>query len=1082
MPISKNNTNITAVEFNGNPVATVVHVDRLTKKETIVFGGVLQAPMVNLPYAKTYNTLNFVVKNNDYRQIDKLVVTASAAGYPTRTKEYDTIPGFASTTVYMGTGEGQFLNSEVEYTLLAYAKLGDQQSSTSNAIKSTTSTQNTTLPEIEDSVESSWNYTVYKVINKENGPVTVTTWIEDPINGYKINNTEQSYRIENKDGYKYFAAYFGLANEEKVYAAIANAINEDGKKISLNAVRTFTKPKQEYTDIPTTQSHSYTASTVSVILLNEDESTARLKCRLKNTSNGDIIYPTNDGAGGIFQNLTASGSTYTFNFTVSSATTYIIEKTAISLNLDAPEQERDYQTGSVPFTTKCVVSWYYFNGNTTVLGDTDEVEYNTDISSSYYSGSIPSKPGHTFSRWDVSEFLFSPYTLNVKEDKSIYALFTTNQYTITWYDTQLTSIIKSTTYNYGTIVNGYIKNGTEPIYPSDPEDISTGDGKFYFSSWSTVPPHTVTSNLTINTNWTPYNYAIWYYGLGSDYITKEYTKAQFKAGAAIIYPATDPSDPSNSNYRFNGWNPASAVMPAAGSNKLIYGNWVKQYYVKWYNGSNSTAYKTALVDNGYQVISSDYPTNAAINLSLESVKKFITGWDKAANTTATKVNGADLSITATIADWPYAKWWNGYDYKNDDPVLGEIFMKQEQFAPNSVITGYPDDLTRTGWKWNGWNPAAIFDKSSPPKQIGPIIGTSTQQITAQWIEQVTITWRNYDNTADIGTSTIAKGTSIAAKDTYQTATARTGYTWTGWSTTVSGSLITFPYTANSTITLYATYSVNIWKVKWFTYDGTAIANEDDSYGYGASVPEAAQPSSDTWGTVPKGCVDDGWNTTFPFTMPNKDVSITRQYKTMPAAPSMMISFSDITATSVKVRVATATELAVSLSWSCDGKTGTGTISTSTYYTMGLVKFYYQDISITGLTNTLTKYNDKITFSITSSFTGYSNTSSSSTFQLSIPGVNGFTATGGVKKVTTSYTTNSWYVECQFIKWTNITLVDWPILNAALPSASTITAIAVTANTSYGFRVRNRNKAPSGGVPQGDTGPWSTYMQTTVSLK
>lgn len=786
MPISKNNTNITAVEFNGKPVATVVHIDQITKKETIVFGGILQAPVVNLPYAKTYNTLTFVVKNNDYRQIDKLVVTASATGYPTRIKEYDSIPGFTSTTVYMGSGENQFLNSGVEYTLSAYAKLEDKQSDTSNTIKSTTISELTTFPEIENSIDSNWNYTVYKVINKENGPVTINTWIEDPISGYKVNNTEQSYRIENKDGYKYFTAYFGLANEEKVYGAIANAINEDGKKTSSNASRAFTKPQQEYTEIPTIQNYSYTANTVSVTLFNEDESTAELKCRLRNTSNNDIIYPTNDGAGGTFQNLTASGGTYTFNFTVSSATTYIIERTAISLNLDAPELQPDYQTGSI-FTTKCVVLWYYFNGSRVVQGDRDEVEYNTNITTSYYSGSTPSRTGYTFDRWDVSEFLYYPYTLNIKENKSIFALFNINQYNITWYNTKSGSSIKSKSYDYGTVIAAYT-NGVEPTYPQNPADISTGDGKFYFSSWSKTPSHIVDSNLTINTNWTPYNYAIWYMGL-SGYYNQEHYRAQFKAGEAITYPTTNPSDPSNSNYRFTGWNPSSAVMPSAGSDKLIYGTWVKRYYVKWYDGSSSTPYKQGLYDNGYQVISSDYPTDAAINKSLDSVKKYITGWDKTANTTATKVNGADLSITATIANWPKAKWWNGYAYKDDDPELGKLFIKQESYFPGNVITGYPDALTRTGgWVWNGWDPPLVYASGVA---VSPTIGTSDKEIEGKWIKQYTITWDNYSNDT----------TSIVNAGTIPTAPAHDyweGHTPNGWSPSIVAASANVTYIAQYT--------------------------------------------------------------------------------------------------------------------------------------------------------------------------------------------------------------------------------------------------------------------------------------------
>ena len=145
----------------------------------------------------------------------------------------------------------------------------------------------------------------------------------------------------------------------------------------------------------------------------------------------------------------------------------------------------------------------------------------------------PSKEGHTFNGW--SEQI--PATMPAG-DKTIKALWTVNQYTIT-FDTDGGSAVAPITQDYGTAI-------TAPAAPSK-------EG-YTFKGWSEQIPATMpAANKTIKALWNVNKYEVLFKVDGA-----EYSKAIVEYGSEITLPA----NPTKEGHTFVGWGDVPKAMPS----------------------------------------------------------------------------------------------------------------------------------------------------------------------------------------------------------------------------------------------------------------------------------------------------------------------------------------------------------------------------------------------------------------------------------------------------------------------------------------------------------------------------------------
>jgi uncharacterized repeat protein (TIGR02543 family) len=171
-------------------------------------------------------------------------------------------------------------------------------------------------------------------------------------------------------------------------------------------------------------------------------------------------------------------------------------------------------------------------------------------------------------------------------------------------------------------------------------------------------------------------------------------------------------------------------------------------------------------------------------------------------------------------------------------------------ASNATLAA-PTALTRSGYTFGGWS--TTTDGTAVSFTGGYVHGqTDNFTLYAVWtVNALTITYSSQGGTTVISGS-VNTGASISAAPTAPT---RTGYSFSGWSTTTTGSVVTFPYAHGQTanFTLYAIWLGNTLTVTYDSQGGTAVTS--GSVATDAKISAAPTPPTRTGYTL------SGWSTT-----------------------------------------------------------------------------------------------------------------------------------------------------------------------------------------------------------------------------
>jgi uncharacterized repeat protein (TIGR02543 family) len=114
-------------------------------------------------------------------------------------------------------------------------------------------------------------------------------------------------------------------------------------------------------------------------------------------------------------------------------------------------------------------------------------------------------------------------------------------------------------------------------------------------------------------------------------------------------------------------------------------------------------------------------------------------------------------------------------------------------------------LSRTGYSFSGWNSSADGTGTSYAAGSGTYSSNANITLYAKWApNSLDVTFDSQSGTL-VASTTVQVGATLAAP----VAPTRNGFTFTGWSTTSSGSVVSFPYTHARTadFTLYAIWTL-----------------------------------------------------------------------------------------------------------------------------------------------------------------------------------------------------------------------------------------------------------------------------------
>lgn len=412
-----------------------------------------------------------------------------------------------------------------------------------------------------------------------------------------------------------------------------------------------------------------------------------------------------------------------------------------------------YTAPAEPTPNYYTVVWK--NGDTVLETDTDVPEGTTPE----YNGSTPTKANHTFIGW-------TPEITSVTADVTYQAVFEENgnvdTYTVTFKDYDET-VLKTQT----------VSSGSDATPPADPQR-----NGYRFTGWDKAF-NNITSNLTMTAQYIQ-QFTVTF----KDYNGNVLKTETVDSGAS----ATPPNTPNRDGYTFASWN---GVYTNVTSNQEVVATYMQNSpsittYTVIFKDYDGTVLKTESVQSGTDATPPANPTRDGYTFA---------GWDGSyTNVTTNK------EIVATYTENPPAVVTYTVVFKDYN---GTVLKTVENVTSGSSVTA-PADPARIGYRFTGWDKA--FNNI-----------TSDLTITAQYIQQFTVTFKDYNGTV-LKTETVDSGASAIPPSN----PSRDGYEFKSWSGTYTN------VTANQVVT--ATYDEIIvgdtYTVTFVDHDGTTVLGID----------------------------------------------------------------------------------------------------------------------------------------------------------------------------------------------------------------------------------------------------------------
>jgi len=458
----------------------------------------------------------------------------------------------------------------------------------------------------------------------------------------------------------------------------------------------------------------------------------------------------------------------------------------------------------------------YFDGDEAKTVVENDVVFDSPIT----APSAPARNGYEFLGWAESadsNTTVVPGAMDT-EGKTYYAVWKA-----TIWDYKVEFYYMDTNGNYGAAAEGetITAQGNVASEVSYTPVAKTG---FTVDTASSVLSGTVTVDpvLTLKVYYSRNQYSV--------YTTVDGTRTEagkFYYGA----PVSIADAPAKAGYNFTGWTPAVESPMPAQNQELTAVYVVIAYPVTFYKDatkaetvySGNVNYGTALgglatdpTMDGYTFVGWAYEgTTEVLNLATETVPvggvSLVGIWEIESYTVNFRANNG--------------KYEDGSDLKTTTVTFGD-----------KVVA--PEEPTRTGYTFNGWNPAL-------PEAIAD--GAAVRNHTAQWaIESYTVKFV-IDGT--VIEQPYAYGDDIYAPD--ETQTVKEGYTFKYWKD-ANGNQVEIPAVmedigANGAEVVYTAYfEINSYDVTWKNEDGS-VYEGPTAYEFGAAVNKpATDPSKTGW--------------------------------------------------------------------------------------------------------------------------------------------------------------------------------------------------------------------------------------------
>ena len=459
----------------------------------------------------------------------------------------------------------------------------------------------------------------------------------------------------------------------------------------------------------------------------------------------------------------------------------------------------------------------------------------------------PTRPGYTFDGWFTKpvggELITKDSVVSIKDDTILYAHWTANTYTITFYGNggNVSATTKRVTYDqtYGTL-----PTPTRPGYT--------------FSHWSTSKSGTtritadstvkITTNTTLFAIWEEKSFTVSFDGNGGTLSSTETKKVTYDEKYGTLPTATRPG------YTLAYWSTSKTGEPQINEDStvkitadtVLYAIWEANKYTISFDGNDGTVSSANTIEVTYDQKYGTLPTATRPG--------YVLSYWSTSKTGETKIT-ADSIVKITDDTTLYAIWTLRTYKVTLNANGGSVSPASINVTYDGTYSSLPT-ASRSGYTFIGWFTAA--NGGVQITNATKVTITADTTLYAHWTAKTyTVTYNGNGGVATASRKTVTYNSAYGEL----ASASRVGYTFAGWYTAASGGtriLETTTYTTVGDTTLYAHWNQADWTAPTITRD----ENGTFSHLVGTANPflQATYNVNDTGGS---GTAAYYWGTSIP---------------------------------------------------------------------------------------------------------------------------------------------------------------------------------------------------------------------------
>ena len=372
----------------------------------------------------------------------------------------------------------------------------------------------------------------------------------------------------------------------------------------------------------------------------------------------------------------------------------------------------------------------------------------------------PTRTGYSFVHWCSDTDLAKEYTETTMpaEDKTLYALWTINQYTITFvFNNGTENEVRTLVFNQ------------EIVYPEGVE--KTG---YTFIKWENKQDRMPAENITITAQWVANVYTVTFDVNGGNALSES------EKTRNVTYDSTygDLPTPTKEGYGFDGWFTEaeegekinSTTVIKILNDQTIYAHWTAGAITVTFNATGGSSTQSSM-SVSFDGVYGDLP-------SATKTGYIFGGWFTAAvdgDEVTSETRVTDSNHLTLYAHWTADEYNVAFDVNGGNPLSA-----YEQTKKVSYDSPYGDlpVASRIGYDFVGWFTENEGGENVTSEDIVQI--TEDQTFYAHWrIKQYTITFKS--DGAIIKSEKLDYGSII----TYPSSPSKTGHTFVGWDSEIT---------------------------------------------------------------------------------------------------------------------------------------------------------------------------------------------------------------------------------------------------------------------------------------------------------